>query len=179
MTENFSLGALLDFLDYLRIKGLMKPGTVSARKAAVNNIFGILDSEEVKDLRDVNMDDIVTRFSNKRGTEFKPESIRVYKSRASSSLEDLIRFRDNPLSFKPNSSSPRPKPASKNEKTTSIRMPTSKAGENVIYNPDVGVTFPIPVRPDTVVRIMNLPSDLTKKEASKIANVIMALAQEG
>lgn len=39
------------------------------------------------------------------------------------------------------------------------------------------VVYPIPIRPGLIVRIANLPDDLTKAEAEKIAAVVMALAE--
>jgi hypothetical protein len=36
--------------------------------------------------------------------------------------------------------------------------------------------FPIPIRPDVVVRIHGLPFDLSTAEAEKIANVVKAMA---
>jgi hypothetical protein len=36
--------------------------------------------------------------------------------------------------------------------------------------------FPIPIRENVVVRIHNLPFDLTAAEAEKIANVVKAMA---
>jgi hypothetical protein len=38
------------------------------------------------------------------------------------------------------------------------------------------IVFPIPIRPDVVVKVVGLPSDLTKQEAARIGNVINALA---
>lgn len=37
--------------------------------------------------------------------------------------------------------------------------------------------IPIPIRRDIVVKVLGLPFDLSKAEASKISNVIMAMAQ--
>lgn len=37
------------------------------------------------------------------------------------------------------------------------------------------VVFPIPIRPDVIVRV-HIPHDLTKKEAEQISRVVMALA---
>lgn len=38
--------------------------------------------------------------------------------------------------------------------------------------------IPIPIREDVTVRVLGLPADMTKKEAEKIARVLLAFAHE-
>ena len=42
--------------------------------------------------------------------------------------------------------------------------------------PDQIIVYPVPLRPDVVVRL-HMPANLTKEEAEKIANVIKAFAR--
>lgn len=176
MSTEFSKAKLLDFLTFLGKKGLMKEATTSARKAAVNTLLGILSDEEASDLRNIDLDSVVVRFSNLKGNEFKPESLRVYKSRVSNALEDLINYKNNPLSFKPSVALPRV-PLSKPVKiispgTNSTSTPKSENRVNEVI-------FPIPIRPGLIVQISGVPEDLSKNEATRIANVILALAKPG
>jgi hypothetical protein len=39
--------------------------------------------------------------------------------------------------------------------------------------------LPIPIRPDLTVLLLDLPHDMTKAEAQKIANIILAHAVSG
>jgi hypothetical protein len=180
MAENFSIQELNKFLDYLRAKGLMKAESVAARRAAVNSILGILTPEEAKDVRDLNLDDVVVRFANLKGSGFKPESIRVYKSRVSASIADFLDYRKNPVTFKASGSGQRvsssPKRESKDEKG-SVAKNKNEASERSEFTADE-VVFPIPLRPNLVVKLVGVPGDLSKREASKISAVIMALAQD-
>lgn len=180
MTDNYSIQELNKFLDYLRTKGLMKADTVAARKAAVNGVLGILTPEETKDVRSLDLDDVILRFANLKGSGFKPESIRVYKSRVSSSIADFLEYRKNPVTFKPNVSGQRssssPKRGNKDEKG-SIAKNRNHTSEHSEVAADE-VIFPIPLRPDLVIRLVGIPEDLSKREASKIAAVVMALAQD-
>lgn len=43
------------------------------------------------------------------------------------------------------------------------------------YSKIPGITFPIPIRNNTIVKVAGIPNDLTPDEAKKIANVILAL----
>src|SRR5258707_615654 len=115
MTDDFSKAKLLDFLAYLGKKGLMNRATVAARKAAANTFLSILSDQEAQDLSKIDLDQIALRFSNLKGSEFKPESIKIYKSRVSSALEDLKSYKTNPLAFKPNITAQRAPAGSKTE----------------------------------------------------------------
>lgn len=172
MTD-FSRAKLLDFLDFLGNKGLMNKTTVASRKAAANTLLSILSDQEAQDVTKLDLNEVAIRFTNLKGAGFKPESIKVYKSRVSSAIEDLKQYRTNPLSFKPSIVSPKlssaPKTEKDNEKVSIVKR--EKYTDN-----SAEVIFPVPIRPDVVVKIVGLPSDLTKKEAARIANVVVALA---
>lgn len=176
MAEDFSKKGLLEFLDFLGNKGLMNAATVAARKAATNTFLGILPDEELNDLRSLDLNLVEKRFFNLKGTQFKPASVKVYKSRVSSALTDLKNYRADPASFKGSTTAPKNSPSVKIEKETTSYQ-SSKANEKpVITAPEY--SFPVPIRPDVIVRIIGIPSDLTKKEATRIANIVLALAND-
>lgn len=174
MTD-FSKDKLLEFLDYLATKGLMNRATVAARKAATNTVLGILEPDEVLDLRNIDLDEVASRFANLKGTEFKPDSVKVYKSRVSSALEDFKKYKASPQTFKPSIGIPKTRSSSKGAKEN-VTQNVPKNGDHA--DSSHAFTFPVPIRPDVVIKISGIPSDLTKKEASKVANVILALATE-
>ena len=94
--------AAIQFLEYLEKKGLMAPATARARKAALSMVLGILDPQEAQDVTSINFDDVMNRFQNLQGKTYTPESLRAYKSRARSALDDFASYVENPLAFKPN-----------------------------------------------------------------------------
>jgi hypothetical protein len=168
--SEYSRDKLLQFMDYLSSKGLMNKNTVAARKAAVNALLGILTPEEAQDVRRLDLDEVAKRFKNLKGTDFTPASLKVYESRARNAIEAFKNFLENPAAFKPQVAAPRTPFAPKPDKENG-RQPRGSAvsfeGEFV---------FPVPIRPDVVVKIVGIPSDLTKQEATKIANIVNALA---
>lgn len=169
---------LTAFLDYLGDKGLMNASTVSSRKAAVNTLLGVLAPEELQDVTALKLDDVAVRFLNKRGSEFKPDSVKVYKSRVASAIDDFKKYRADPLNFKVAMT---PKPTVKSDKSSPPSKPAAFAGSPAPAHIEAFVSpseivFPIPIRPNVVVKIVGLPSDLTESEATRIANVVHALA---
>jgi hypothetical protein len=180
MANEYSMASLLNFLDYEREKGLVKDATVSARKAAVNAMLGILDPEEAADLRQIDIDNVMVRFSNLNGSKFTPDSLKTYKSRVSSALSDFLAYRESPMNFKPGltaRTTKRSKSTDNDDKLQTQKTPFIGPSSGADYGTS-STAFPIPIRPDLTVRIVGLPSDLTTREASKIAKVVMALAHD-
>lgn len=186
MENDRSLNALMDFLDYLAEKGLMRKATVSSRKAAVGKVLGILGREEVADVTSLDMDEVIKRFSNLEGRKYQPKTLATYKSRVIASIEDFKNYLDDPIGFKPLSARrtrkvkrrDSPSNLSNSEPTPPIsgESPRRPPGRMASHFPSDHI-IPIPLRADLVVRVYGIPFDLTKKEADRIANVIKALAQ--
>jgi hypothetical protein len=179
-TANTGQNDLLAFLDYLADKGLMNATTASSRKGAVKTLFSVLDAAETADVTTLKLDEVAMRFANKRGGDFKPESVKVYKSRVVSAIEDFKNYRANPLNFKvgltPKPSGSRAeKPSQDKEPSQDNQSPPAHQPREPFVSPSE-IVFPIPIRPNTIVKIVGLPSDLTPQEATRIANVIQALA---
>lgn len=171
---------LLKFLDYVGSKGLMSPATAESRKASVNKVLGILSDEEADDVAILDLEEVVRRFANLHGQGYTQDSLRTYKSRTKSSIEDFLRYVENPLGFKVGSHIRERKPKPSNGQTTSARREpdvTSPAAPPRGTPPTAASSIlPIPIRADLVVHVQGLPYDLTEAEAKKIANVIQAMA---
>jgi site-specific recombinase XerC len=176
MELNYSKDALMKFYGYLSSKGLVNQNTVAARKAAANKMLSILDETESADLRSIDIDQVATRFFNLHGKDFTPDSMTTYKSRLKSGIDDFIKYTTNPASFKPEGSRPRAQRKLDNE----VKSQNGHDGVPHVTPPRPDFTdesvFPIPIRQGLVVKLIGLPSDLSKKEAQKIANVVLAFA---
>jgi len=177
-----SRDAAIEFLEYLAQKGLMAPATARARKAAVNTVLGILDDQEAQDVTLINLDDVMSRFGHLQGKDYTPESLRTYKSRVKSALDDFASYVENPLAFKPNLQARERKPilgktlsgTKKNDSGGPVsEVPRSTV--QAVIGPRANI-LPIPIRADLTIHIQGLPFDLTEAEAKKIASVIQAMA---
>ena len=161
----------------------MAPATAQARKAALNTVLSILDADEAQDVTTLDLDSVIARFGNLQGKEYTPESLRTYKSRVKSALEDFASYVENPLAFKPSLQTRERKPnqskVTTDDKKHSAVTPTAQP-----HRPQVGTfagpmansILPIAIRADLTVHIQGIPFDLTEAEAKKIAGVIQAMA---
>jgi hypothetical protein len=181
MDDRRSSKAVLQFLEYVAQKGLMAPATARARKAAVGKVLGILSDEEARDVTNIDLDSLMTRFGHLQGKDYTPDSLVTYKSRVKAALDDFARYTENPLAFKP-SVQVRERKTGKslnNAKTESVREATespSRATQPVSAGPMASSILPIPIRSDLTIYIQGLPFDLTAAEAKRIAAVIQAMA---
>src|SRR5437868_1597666 len=170
------------FLNYVGAKGLLSPSTVESRKASVNKVLGILSDDEASDVGAIDLDEVMRRFANLHGQQYTADSLRTYKSRTKSSIEDFVRYVENPMGFKVGGPKRQPKakapgqPAPKSAEAVNSPSPAPNAS---ISLPSAGSSIiPIAIRPDVVVHIQGLPLDLTAREAKKISNVVLAMAMD-
>jgi hypothetical protein len=183
MNGTKSREAAIQFLEYLEKKGLMAPATAQARKAALNMVLGILEPQEAQDVTSINLDDVMARFQNLQGKSYTPDSLRAYKSRVKSALNDFASYLENPLAFKPSVQTRERKPNPSKPLSDPARSKTDHAAPNAsqptgsaVSEPMATSIIPIQIRADLTIRIQGLPFDLTEAEARKIANVIQAMA---
>jgi hypothetical protein len=173
---------LVKFLNYVSSKGLLSPATVESRKASVNKVLGILSEDEADDVAKLNLDEVVRRFANLHGQQYTADSLRTYKSRTKSSIDDFLRYVENPMAFKIGGPKRQPKEKPSNgaaESKTSGGSVSPVAGVPASPPPSAGTGIvPIAIRSDVIVHVQGLPFDLTAREAKKIANVILAMAMD-
>ncbi len=89
---------VLDYLDTLIKKGRLPEGSVKPLDSAVRTVFSEVDGEgwQKIEVRTVNVDDHMRRFSNLTNGQYKPESLRAYRSRLSRALSWYKEFLANP-----------------------------------------------------------------------------------
>jgi len=167
MSNERSREKLLEFIDYLAEKGLMAKATAANRKAATSKVLGILSEAESSDVTKLDLDEVMTRFSNLKGKGYTPASMNTYLSRLRGAIDDFNSYLSNPLAFKPGVQV-REKPRSEERPSTPERpAPTPPLSSSIV---------PIAIRSDVVVFVQGLPFDLSEGEAAKIANVVKAMA---
>jgi hypothetical protein len=175
MSKDYSENELFKFLGWLADTGQLKRATALSRRASSKKMLEIAQPEERQDLRKVDVDDLSQRFENRASMKYKPHSLQVYKSRFKSALDDFLRHAENPSSFKPSvgNRSVRPTNGAAPKLRRSVPPPT------LAQPPLLGeIVFPVPLRPGLTVNLVNIPPDLTAKEAEKISAIVMALAEK-
>jgi len=182
METRYTEAELVSFLEYVSNKGLLNRNTAQGRRVATLKVLQALDEHEKVDLRNIDRDATFNRFVNRFGKDFNPGSLQVYRSRFNSAIDDFLRYQSDPAAFKPMSAMRQSKGREKQAAAKSDQQETKRQenkSEHHISPPSVNthtVVFPIPLRSGLTVQIHNLPADLTRAEAARIAGVVNALA---
>ncbi|TDG13330.1 hypothetical protein E2F43_07240 [Seongchinamella unica] len=172
---DYSEEAFLDFLRQGAMAGAIRPGTARARKKAADQLLVQLRSYERRDLRQLDVDELCTRFHKLQGSTIRPETLQIYNERLKAGLRDFFSWADDPNSF-----------SSIEGETPEVQLVAARddpgqarAREELALNPPRSPheIFPVPIRENLVVYLQNVPLDLTPQEADRIARVIRALAQ--
>jgi hypothetical protein len=173
--KDFSQKAFLEFLRQSAVAGLSKPATARARKLAAENLLAQIKSHERIDLRLLDVDELCSRFHKLQGSTIRPETLQLYNERLSSGLKDFIAWTDDPAGFT----------STEGDKPEAVVVAArdsegqAKAREELALDPPRSPhdIFPVPIREDLVVYLQNIPLDMSRAEAAKIAAVVQALAQ--
>lgn len=179
MANAYSSDDLLDFLDHAGDRGFMPAATAQALAVASRNVLGVLSEREKKDLSQQDLDSVIKRFTNKRAKDFSPSSLKEYARRIHRAVALFLHWREDPANFTVKTRStagPR-----KREKGQSSN---ASLAESAWDQPDERLAQPgtyhsaVPVRPGVVVTLENIPRDLTKAEAERLASFVRMLAIE-
>lgn len=179
MSSGYGLSDLMEFLSHLEKKALIPQNTASARRASCNKFFSILEDAEQSDLRNVDVEQTAIRFNNLNAMRYKPQTLNDYKSRATTALNDFLRFKDDPGGFQAGPGRTRAKPTSNIGSAAATVGRSSSPPERPQApheNPrPPSVDVPVPLRSNCIVHLTGIPIDLKPSEAKKIAAVIAAM----
>src|SRR5210317_391981 len=100
MTEkDYSHTAFLEFLKSAAVAGLISPATARSRKLAAEQLMIQLKTHERQDLRQLDVDELCSRFHKLQGSTIRPENIQVYNKRLCGALKDFISWTTDPTGF--------------------------------------------------------------------------------
>lgn len=177
MANDYSVDDLLDFLSHAGDRGLIPAATAQALAVAVRNVFAVLGDVERQDVRKVDLDGAVKRFTNKRAKDFSPSSLKEYGRRAHKAVELYRKWRENPANFavKTRSSSIKKRERTQQPVPTSP-SPSTEVEQQAVARDPGGYQSAFPVRPGRVITLLNVPEDLTSSEADRLAQFVKMLA---
>lgn len=183
MATEYSADDLLEFLTHASQRGLMPAATAQALAVASRRVLEMLSKDEREDLRRVDIDATVKRFGTRHAKDFNPSSLKEYGRRARRAVELFLRWRNDPAKFSVKTRATAP--SRRKEKTTADAANAEinlSAEHNLAFASGAGLhpgyQSSFPIRPGTVITIVNIPPDLSKPEAERLAQFIKMLAVE-
>lgn len=138
---------LINFLDFVAEKGLMKSQTALGYKKACNIILGILDETEAADLSKINLEKVILRHRNKAAGRILPATLKAYEARTRAAIGGFIEYTKDPSSWKP-AVQQRPSRAPAKKSETGGRPRESEKREAPPIQPSVHINFQIHIPPE-------------------------------
>lgn len=190
MTEatDGTAGGLLAFLDWAGDKGEMNASTAQAFKSSAGKVIDVSDDGAETDMTTLDVENLLSRWETKNKTKYKPESLNTYKGRFRQAVAMYKAWLANDPDWKSASKTanagasgaPRQRRANGTPKRATTKSASAPATELVADAPSHAagprlVTYDLPLRPDLLVRL-NLPVDLNKDDAARIAAFVSSLA---
>ncbi|MBX3390262.1 MAG: hypothetical protein KF691_12510 [Phycisphaeraceae bacterium] len=187
LTQDYSADKLVEFIDRAGNKGWIPKATISVMKSNSKRVLWSLDPLEREDVRTVDVEAAMRRFAN-LNPEVSPKSLRDYRSRLEKSLSLFIGYTDDPVAFQ----MPKARGEGKSVVTKSVtanRKSAMRPENRVTHNhvsrvlppsPSApsGLEYEFPLRPDLIVRVVNLPRDLKQAEAKRLAAFLHSIAED-
>ncbi|MFM8314514.1 MAG: hypothetical protein ACKOA8_09540 [Deltaproteobacteria bacterium] len=174
---------VLKFLEFVGKKSILEEHAIHCRLTACHNLFSVVEEEEDQ-LEYIlkNLDLFINRFRNK-SKSVNEATLKVYKSRVKSSLEDYKAWSNDPFAWErklnekkaANHIQRRTKKSpkvSKPSETKSVEVETSPQEETsvpevkILNQPTRKVSFP--VRPDFNVEVVIPEEGLSLKELNRL-----------
>jgi hypothetical protein len=179
MDSEYSVGGLLEFLEHAAERGLMPVATSRALSSATRNVLGVLSEDEASDVRQLDLDSVIRRFTNKRARDFTPDSLKEYDRRTRKAVALFKSWREDPANFRAptrtTTQSKKPKTRPENDARSGGVDPSSNV-PTLQTMTGSGYQTAFPLRAGHVVTLTNIPEDLSTAEAERLGQFIKMLA---
>jgi hypothetical protein len=170
---------LLAFLEVSATRGALPRATAAALTVASRRVMEVLTAKERANLLNVEPVVVVKRFNHKFADHFSAASLKEYGRRFERALELFKQWNAAPSNFSvPTRLTKRARQARAAVDPAHEESRVSVEGHSPAPAGAPSFHSSFPVRPGTVVTLLNIPSDLTRAEADRLAQFIKMLAVE-
>lgn len=189
MEEEYSKQGLTRFTQFVSDKGLVKYQTARGWRTAVSKLLNDLSEAEENDVRRVDLDIAVHRTANRTSDTISPSSLRTYKSRVHTAIEEFLSWKEDPEHYKPRGlnrqrrspaktksppSQKTPEPSLESSKKTDRGQPNSS---KEVPSHSHGLSLSYPLRSDFLAQVV-IPRDMSALEAKRLGAFVLTLATD-
>lgn len=180
--DDWTAGDLAEHCEWLAKKGYMKKATASAMRTAVVKVFGYVEGEEWQStsVKDIDVDDVLTRFANKAKKDFSPGSLSTYQTRFKKALESYVKYMTDPANYQAPVKTRQSRPANGESRRTNGSASNKPADESdrgdagKLEAADGFEVYPFPIRRGVTAHL-RLPADLTSADVQRLTAFLETL----
>lgn len=177
--EGYSQQELVEFLNYLKAKNLVKAVIVNSWSTAISNLLRDISESECNDVRTVDIDLAVHKAANKASNKISPSSLRSYRARTKRAIEEFVSWKSDPANYRPlNFKKPQTHSSFKHTSKSKIASASIQANVNGnsaqhLASEDLSqlsaLNLSYPLRSGFLAQIV-IPRDLSQLEAKGVAH---------
>lgn len=176
-----SITDLWNFLDCIQENGHVSPETVKSWRYTLSYVQDLLPEsakQDVLTLTDDQINAVVDLYCNSPDKNYDPKTIAVYKSRLRISLAEYKKYIASPGTYsyhkQPRTTQERIQKFVQDRMASSIQTNVlDQISQSSKFKPN-GLKIPVAIRPDLIVEVVGIPTDLTKEEVDRITRVLIA-----
>jgi hypothetical protein len=171
--------SLVDHWKWAADKGLMNANTAATLGAATRQVLGVIDDWKTRDVRALDVEDVLRRFQNKRSKDFKPQSLSTYKSRFTQAVRLFLAYTDDPGGWKPGGTNANGASRSKRITTKTAVGEEAAADHRSTPPPRMSglVEYPFPLREGRFA-YLRLPVDLSTADVHRLTAYLNTLVMD-
>lgn len=160
-----------DFLghwDWARHEGLMNPATATALSVACRRILGVQEDWQSLRFSDLNVEDLVKRFTHSNSKEFKPQSLKDYERRFRRAFKSYEEYLEDPNSWEYPTRRITPRKQQIHQVQDGFDPAQDPAHDPECTGSVVSLqSYAYPFRPDLLARL-DIPRDATVAEMDRL-----------
>lgn len=188
MEPGFSKQELMRFTEFVSDKGLVKYQTARGWRTAISKLLQDLSEAEDTDVRRVDVDLAVHRTANRTSDTISPDSLKTYKSRVTTAIEEFLAWKEDPENYKPRAlskqkttkkikRSPSQKSTAQSSETVQQDRQTQTSRQKEVITQSHGLNLSYPLRADFLAQVV-VPRDMNELEAKRLGAFILTLATD-
>jgi len=192
MGEGHTVEELLDFLTHAGARGLMPAATAQALAVATRKVFAVLEGAEGTGLPLDDLEGVIRRFHSARHRDLTPSSLTEYERRVRRASALFLQWKQDPARFTVPTRATSPSTMRRNTSArrgvSSRQAPANASTEHPVpvdtlsppVTPASSTVYDttLPVRSGHMVQLSNLPVDLTRAEAERLAQFVRLLGAD-
>lgn len=170
---------LLAFMDFMVAKGYAGASSISPWKSAAKQVFSTVEGDgfESMDVRDVDVDEYMSRFETMSLGKYSAASLRAYRSRFRNAVDSYRSYLADP-NWRP-ASRRLTRPGSDGSTKTSSRgstksRPSPPPHASVSASSSSLIAYPFPLKSGQMAQL-HLPTQLDAEDAERLTHFIRAL----
>lgn len=167
--------AFLDHWRWAADKGVMNRNTAQAFLTSCRKVMEVVEGREELDMRTADVEDILVRFQNLRGREFKPQTLETYKRRFRQAVTMFLKYVEEPETWRPSGTVQRSGTKKRSTRRNELRQDVGAVALDAPSTAPQAIEYRYPLTNGRIA-LLTLPTDLSMDDVVRLRAFVTTLA---